>query len=312
MPLDPRVKRFLDVLAATNPPSTAALTADERRQGLAQLMRFSGPQEAVGEVRELTLPGGAGAPLRARLYTPQGAAAGPLPALVYFHGGGFVAGSIDTHDAVARALANGAGCRLVSVDYRLAPEHRFPAAIDDAVAAWRHIRRDAAALGIDPARLGIAGDSAGATLAAVSCRTLIEAADRAPALQVLLCPILDYAGSSESRRTLGAGYLLDDATLEHDLANYLPTGVDAADPRVSPLRAAEFACLPPTIIHSAEYDPLRDEAREFASRLQQARVSVSHHCHAGMIHLFYAFAGVVPYARTALAELGAEVRASLA
>jgi acetyl esterase len=311
MPLDPRVKRFLDVLAATNPPSTLSLSAEERRKGLAQLMRFSGPEERVAAVEERTVPGPWSA-LRVRVYTPLGATAATLPGLVYYHGGGFVAGTLETHDPVARALANAAGCRVVSVDYRLAPEHRFPAAIDDATAAAQFVRREAGAFGIDPTRLGIAGDSAGATLAAVVCHSLAASAGARPALQVLLCPILDYAAQTESRRTLASGYLLDEGTLAHDLAHYLPPGADPADPRVSPLRSRDLAGLPPTIIHSAEYDPLRDEAQAYAERLRLAGVPVSYTCHPGMVHLFYALGGVVPYARTAFGALGAEIRAALA
>lgn len=311
MSLDPRVKRFLDVLAATNPPSTAALTAAERREGLAQLLRFSGPVEPVAGVVDVTIPGPA-SPLRGRVYTPNGEGDRALPGLVYFHGGGFVAGSLETHDPIARALTNAARCRLVSIEYRLAPEHPFPAAIDDALAAVRFVRREAAALGIDPERLGIAGDSAGATLAAVACQALSAAGDSAAALLVLLCPIMDYAGSSDSRREFAIGYLLDEGTLEHDLAHYLPAGADPADPKVSPGRAPDLSGLPPTIVHAAECDPLRDEARDYAERLQRAGVPVTYTCHPGMIHLFYAFGAVVPYARTALARLGAEIGAGLA
>jgi len=311
MPLDPRVRRFLDVLAATNPANTLDLSAEARREGLAQLLRFSGPPESVGAIEERTVAGAA-TTLRARVYTPLTGSAATLPGLVYFHGGGFVAGTLDTHDPLARALTNASGCRLVSVDYRLAPEHRFPAAVDDATAAARFVAAEARSFGIDPSRLAIAGDSAGATLAAAVCQGLAPFPAPRPALQVLLCPILDYAALSESRRALASGYLLDEGTLAHDLAHYLPPGADPADPRVSPLRGHDLGGLPPTIIHCAEYDPLRDEAQAYAERLRLAGAPVSCTCHAGMIHLFYALGGVIPHAGAAVAALGAEIRAALA
>ena len=173
MPLDARAKRFLDTLAAMNPPSALSLTVGERRSALAHLLSFSGHSPEVGALRDLTLPGPAG-PLRMRLYTPAGnhAPAELLPGLVYFHGGGLVAGTLDTHDPICRALANASGCRVLSLDYRLAPEHPFPAAIADGCTATSWVAAHAAELGIDPQRLGLAGDSAGATLAAVVCQEL--------------------------------------------------------------------------------------------------------------------------------------------
>jgi acetyl esterase/lipase len=310
MPLDPRAKRLLDALAATNPTSVRGQSVSERRAGLADLMRFSGPPEAVRSVDDCVLPGPAG-DLPLRLYTPLEIPPSDSAGLVYFHGGGLVAGSLDTHDAVARALANASACRVVSVGYRLAPEHRFPAAVEDACAAVTGIADRAPAFGIDRTRLGVAGDSAGATLAAVACQFLRGAPNVHIALQLLLCPILDIGGSSESRRAFGAGYLVDEGTLEHDLLHYLGPQTDPADPRISPLRAPDVAGLPPAIIHAAEFDPLRDEACAYADQLRQAGVAVSYTCHAGMIHLFYGLAGVIPYARSAYRAIGAQVRLAM-
>jgi len=310
MPLDPRVRRFLDVLAATQPPSVLSQSAGERRAGLEQLMRFSGPPEAVTAVDERTVAG-AEAPLPARLYTPLATRAPTLPGLVYFHGGGLVAGSIATHDGIARALANAGACQVVSVDYRLAPEHRFPAAVDDAIAAVRDVAARAVEFDIDPSRLAVAGDSAGATLAAVACQAVARAGGPPLALQLLICPIMDFGGTTESRRELARGFLLDEATLEHDLVHYLPPGADLADPRISPLRAPELHGLPRTSIHTAEFDPLRDEGKAYADRLERAGTPVSYTCHPGMIHLFYGMAAVIPYAREAFAGIGAEIRAAL-
>jgi acetyl esterase/lipase len=312
MPLDPRAKRFLDTLAAMNPPSALALTAEERRGALAQLLSFSGSVEAVAAVEELSLPGPAGS-LDLRAYTPAGVPpAQPLPGLIYFHGGGLVAGSLDTHDPICRSLSNASGCRVLSVDYRLAPEHPFPAAVLDGCAATEWIGAHARELGIDPTRLGVCGDSAGATLAAVVCQ-LVAATRRVPlAVQFLLCPITDFAAESESRRTLAQGYLVDRATLEHDLKHYLPAGTDPADPRVSPLRAAQLQPLPPSVIHTAEFDPLRDEGFAYAERLRNAGVPTLYRCHPGMIHLFYGMRGLIAYAGAGFELMGADIRALLA
>jgi acetyl esterase/lipase len=310
MPLDPRARRFLQLLAATRPPSALSLTVAERRTAFASLMKFSGPAERVAAAEACTLQGPDG-PIPVRVYTPAGAGPGPLPALVYFHGGGLVAGSVETHDAVSRALANASGCRLFAVDYRLGPEHRFPAAIADGYAATLQVARCARDFGVDRQRIGICGDSAGATLAAVVCQMAARSGEVQLALQLLLCPILDCGAETDSRRALAEGYLLDRATLEHDLLHYVSPGTDRADPRISPLRAADLSGLPPTCIHTAEFDPLRDEGRAYADRLAKAGVRTAYTCHPGMIHLFYGLGAVLPYARSAYELIGAELRAAL-
>ena len=311
MPLDPRVKRFLDVLAAGKPPSMLETSVAERRLGLVELMKLGGPETPVGGIEDRTLPGPKG-PLAIRIVTPLEAKAGPMAGLIYFHGGGLVAGSVATHDSIARRLANAGGCRVISVDYSLAPEHRFPAALDEALAAVRYIGEHAASYGIDAARLGICGDSAGATLAAATAQAIARNGGPPLALQLLMCPILDYSRSTLSRRELASGYLVDQATLDHDLLHYAPEGVDPANPRISPLRADDVSGLPRTLIHTAEFDPLRDEGRDYCERLTRAHSLVSYTCHPGMIHLFYGLAAVIPYARTAFEQIGGEIRAALA
>ena len=312
MPLDPRARRFLDTLAAMNPPSALALSVEERRAGLAHLLSFSGAPQATAAVDQLELPGPAGS-LAVRAYTPCGADAGqPLPGMVYFHGGGLVAGTLDTHDAICRALSNASGCRVLSVDYRLAPEHPFPAAVADGYAATEWIAAHAEELGLDPRRIGVAGDSAGATLAAVVCHESKASAGSRLAFQFLLCPITDFAAESDSRRSLAQGYLVDRDTLEHDLKHYLLPGTDRADPRVSPLRAADVSHLPPTVVHTAEFDPLRDEGQLYADRLRHSGVRALYRCHPGMIHLFYGLGGLIPYAGVAFAHMGADIRSLLA
>jgi acetyl esterase len=311
MSLDPRARRFLETLAAMNPPSALALSIEERRAGLAHLLSFFGPREEVAAIDQFELPGPEGA-LAVRAYTPAGAHIGErLPGMVYFHGGGLVAGTLDTHDPVCRSLSNASGCCVLSVDYRLAPEHRFPAAVADGCAAAEWIAAHADELFVDRERLGVSGDSAGATLAAVVCHTITASGQVPLAFQLLLCPIMDFAAESDSRRSLGEGYLVDRDTLEHDLKHYLVAGADRADPRVSPLRIADVSRLPPTVIHTAEFDPLRDEGQAYAERLREAGVRTLYRCHPGMIHLFYGMRGLITYAGVAFAQMGADIRSLL-
>jgi acetyl esterase/lipase len=318
LPLDPRAKRFLDRLAALNPPSVLGLTVSERRKGLTQLLSFAGPVATVGRVEERSLPGPAGAPLAVRVYVPAQPGEPPRsgterlwPGLVYFHGGGLVAGNLDTHDPICRALSNASGCIVVAVDYRLAPEHPFPAAIADGCHAIVWIASHAQELGIDPTRIGICGDSAGATLATVVCQSLSEAGETPLALQFLLCPITDFCAETASRRDFASGYLIDQATLEHDLKHYLGADGDPSHPRVSPLRNENLRFLPPTCIHTAEFDPLRDEGAAYADRLRHAGIATTYRCHSGMIHLFYGMGALIPYAATAYQLIGADIRSML-
>lgn len=310
MPLDPHVRRFLGRLALTAPPSPGDLTVAERRASLERLAALGGEPASVARLEKRAVPGPAGW-LRAWIYTPSGTCSGVLPGLVYFHGGGFVAGSLETHDGICRSLANASRCRVVSVDYRLGPEARFPAGVEDACAATRWIAGHAMQLGIDGRRLGVAGDSAGATLAAVVAQAL--ALDQAPLLsmQFLLCPILDYRAETASWATFGSDHLLDRETLEHDLRHYLSEHSDPADPRISPLRAQCLERLPPACIHTAECDPLRDEGEMYAARLEAAGVEAKYRCHSGMIHLFYALGAVIPYTAEAYRQMGADIQALL-
>jgi acetyl esterase/lipase len=309
MPLDLRAQRFLERLAALKPPSTLSLSVAERRSALANLLGSGGPTARVATVEDRTMPGPAG-PLTVRVYTPENAADRLLPGLVYFHGGGLVAGSLETHDGICRALTRSSGCRVLSVDYRLAPENRFPAALDDGCAAVEYIAGHAQEFAVDVHRLGICGDSAGATLAAAVCQRLAVSGQTCLALQVLLCPITDFASCSASRCELSKGYLLDEVTLQHDLRYYLGEGVLPSDPRVSPLRGADLSGLPSAFVHTAEYDPVRDEGHAYVERLRQAGVSTRYTCHSGMIHLFYGMGGFIPYAARAWEAIGAEIRAN--
>jgi acetyl esterase len=305
MPLDPLAKRFLTMMAAASPGSRERPTASERRQSLAKLMQFARAEAPRVTASDGVLPGPAGE-LRYRLYAPEGEEL--APGFVFFHGGGMVAGSIETHDRIAAALADATCCRLVSVDYRLAPEHKFPAAVEDAIAATEFVARNAASLGIDAERLVVGGDSAGATLAAVVCQHALRHAGPAISAQCLICPVLDFEETSPSREAFAENHLIDRVTLEADLADYLPDDADTADARISPLRAMTLKGLPTAIIHTAEFDPMRDEGNAYARKLLAAGVAVEHVCHDGMIHNFHAMGAVLPQARLVLSQIGEQVR----
>lgn len=309
MPLDPRAQRLLSMLAAARPDAPQRPTPSERRQSLIKLMQFARTERGDVMTSDGTLPGPAG-DLRYRLYAPA-ALTGPAPGFVFFHGGGLVAGSIDTHDPIAAGLSAASGCRVVSIDYRLAPEHPFPAAIDDAIAATAFIARNATRFGIDSDRLVVGGDSAGATLAAVVCQDAVLNNGHAIAVQCLICPVLDSAQNAPSRDAFADDQLIGKATLQADLADYAPDGTDLADARISPLRATTLAGLPAAIIHTSEFDPMRDEGNAYAERLQSAGVTVDHVCHAGMVHNFHAMGKLLPQAQIVLSQIGQQVRHAL-
>lgn len=313
MPLDRHARRFLEMLAAAGQSRGRYDDVSERRTALENLAQMVDPPGTVeiGGVRDHLMPvigaDGARGHITLRVYSPLGRPERVLPGIVFFHGGGWVAGSLETHDGFCRRLANETGCRLVAVDYRLAPEHPFPFGLADAVAALAHVSRHARDFGIDAARLGIAGDSAGGTLAAVVCRIARDAGGPAIAFQLLICPILDVHGESEARRELAQGYFLDSETLIRDLELYAP-GADLSDIRLSPLRAEEFSRLPPAFIHTAQYDPFGDEGEAYAQRLGGFGVPVHGRAHPGQIHYFYCMPRMVPYAQEAIRIIGSEIR----
>ena len=299
--MDPKAQRFLAMVGLAGTDG-GAVSVEERRASFAKLMRFSRAPAAEVFVEDRKAPGCGGHAIPLRLYVPADAPC-PSPGLVWFHGGGLVAGSLDTHDALCRSLAHGSGCRLVSVGYRLAPEHSFPAAILDAYAAVRFCAREASALGIAPGHFGVGGDSGGGTLAAIAARVLGRRLGiRA---QVLLCPVLDFAETRESKTRFGAGHLLDDATMAADIVHYAPCR-PLDNQRISPLRA-DPAGMPSTLIHTAAFDPLRDEGLAYAASLRRAGVDVRHTDHGSLIHHFYGLIGAIPAAGTALAAIAREI-----
>lgn len=275
------------------------------RANLRRAVRVAGgAQLAMSRVERLTVAGASDA-LPARLYVPAEAARAERSALlVYFHGGGWVVGDLDTHDALCRALAAASGARVVSVDYRRAPEHPFPAPVDDALAAFADLQARADSLGADPRRVAVGGDSAGGHLAAV------VAQHGSPAAQLLLYPVTDCAEVSASRRTFAGGFFLERATMDFYERCFAPPGVDRFDPRVSPLRAANLASVAPAIVVTGGFDLLRDEGDAYARRLREAGVATIHRTHDAFVHAFASMLWL-PGSRMAVAEIGGALRALL-
>jgi acetyl esterase/lipase len=310
MPLDRHAKRLLEMISAGRSETVAQPTAESLRRSMLRLAEVADARHVpIGGIEDRMAPGANG-PITMRVYTPVEADAGPIPCIVYFHGGTGVFCGIATHDGLCRLLANASGCRVISIEYRLAPEYPFPAAIEDAMAATMSIVENAATLEIDPARLVVAGDSAGGTVAAVLCQLAAQGGAPQIALQLLLCPVTDLAEETESRRAFAQGYFIERSTLAWAKEVYCGAA-DCSDPRVSPLRASSLAGLPPAHIHTAEFDPMRDEGEAYARKLEDAGVPVRYACHAGMIHHFYCMAGAIPQARNILGSIGASVREAL-
>jgi acetyl esterase len=312
MPLDPHAKKLLEMLNAAGAADMSRVAPEQMRADFERLALMVGENGvAVDRADDRTLPG-PGGPIPIRIYAPKGSGTATLPGLIYFHGGGGVFGSIASHDSFCRVLANASACRIVSVGYRLAPEHKFPAAIEDAYAATGRITAQAKDFLIDPRRLAVAGDSIGGGLAAIVCAMARDNDGPAIALQVLLCPAMDMSKNSDTRVAFASGYFLNQATIDWTVKHFCPPGADLTDPRISPLLIEDLSRLPPAQVHTAEFDPLRSEGAAFAERLQRAGVAVHHTCHAGMIHHFYAMGGVIPCARTAVAAAGAAIQRALA
>jgi acetyl esterase/lipase len=289
MPLHPKVQALLTAQRLSGAPPTHTLPPERARADMrAQVSAVSGPPQPVARVEDREVPGPAGQ-VPVRIYTPQGS--GPFAGVVYFHGGGFVVGDLDTHDPVCRQVATRLGAVVCAVDYRLAPEHPFPAASDDALAATRWFLAHTADLGVDASRLFVMGDSAGGTLATVTALAL--RGEPGPHLrgQVLIYPIADHVDAgTASYDTFAEGYGLTRDSMRWFLRHYLADRAEATDPRVCPLRAPDLSGLPPAFVVTAEYDVLRDEGERYAARLREDGVDVTfaraEGLHHGFIRLF--------------------------
>jgi acetyl esterase/lipase len=300
--------KLLDV--SGSPPLEMLSVSEARAQVRTDARAFEGPKCQVARVRELTVSGAAG-DVNARLYEPHGAPEhGSL--LVYYHGGGFVVCDLETHDNTCRFLAKSAGVRVLSIDYRLAPEDRFPAAIEDAVAAFRWAVENASDLGADASRVGVGGDSAGGNLAAgVACLTASDGGP-APVFQLLIYPWLDLSRKRPSYQYFREGFYLTEAELDWYRAHYISNERDALDPRCSPLLTERLESVASAYIATAGFDPLRDEGEEYAARLREAGARVALRRHEGLIHAFANTIGFGRVGREALLEAAGALRVGLA
>jgi len=304
MPLDPQARALLDQFVAIGGQPLSSMPVADARHAMEVLASMRGEPPPIRSAVDRRIPGPAGE-IPVRVYTPNATA--PLPLLVYFHGGGWVLGGLDTHDGVCRALANGAECIVVSVDYRLAPEHKFPAAAEDCYAATRWVAANAAELGGDAQRMAIGGDSAGGNLTAVVALMARDRGGPPLVFQLLIYPVTMAAFDTQSYRDNADGYLLTTADMRWFWNHYLDRANDAANPYASPLMGT-LTGLPPALVITAEFDPLRDEGEQYAHRLEEAGVAARISRYDGMIHGFFGMGHLMDKAKAAVQEACATLR----
>jgi len=303
MPLDEQSRAVLEELSKV--PGLHTLTPAEGRRLLDELFKTKGEPEPVGKVENRSIPGPA-TDIPVRIYTPNGA--GPFPVLVYFHGGGWVLGSLESWDAPCRMLTNAVECVTVSVDYRLAPEHKFPKPAEDCYAATQWVADNAALINGDPARIAIGGDSAGGNLAAVVALMARDHGKPRIAYQLLVYPVTDASMDTASMKECADGYFLTGEMMAWFWKQYVRDAADRAHPYASPLRAQNLRSLPPALVITAEFDPLRDEGEAYAARLRQAGVPVVSTRYDGTIHGFFLMSSVLDQGKKAVAEAVAALR----
>ena len=308
MPLDPQARALLDQIEAAGAPPPYRLEPEEARAGFSLVATMIGPPDVRVPTEDRAVPGAAGA-VPVRVYRP--ASGGAAPVVVYFHGGGWVIGDLDSCDTICHRLSGGVPAVVVSVDYRLAPEYPYPAAVDDCDAVTTWVAEHAGELGADPSRLAVAGDSAGGNLAAVVARRARDRGGPPIAFQLLVYPVTDATRSLPSYVENGSGYLLDADTMAWFYRLYL-AGADPEQPDVSPLFVEDCSGLPPGLVVTAEFDPLRDEGEAYAERLRLAGVDVATSRYDGMIHMFYGFDTMFDAARRATTETVSALRVALA
>ena len=305
MPIDPQAQAFLDQLNALGAQPLSSMPVADARKAMDALASLRVDPAPVRSAVDRRVPGPAGE-VPVRIYTPNAPA--PLPLLVYFHGGGWVLGGLDTHDGTCRELANGTGCVVVSVDYRLAPEHKFPAAAEDCYAVTQWAAAHAAELGADAKRLAVGGDSAGGNLAAVVAQIARDRGGPPIVFQLLIYPVIAAAFDTPSYRDNAEGYLLTAGDMRWFWNHYLASSADAANPYAAPLSARTLAGLPPALVITAEFDPLRDEGELYAHRLEEAGVPARLTRYDGMIHGFFGMGHMMDKAKAAVQESCANLR----
>ena len=313
--LHPQARALLDFIAKSGVPPTHTLSPAEARRFYRERRAATQPDPAdVGGVQELQAPGRHG-PIALRLYKPllppHLATAAPLPVLVYFHGGGWTIGDLDTHDSLCRQLANGSFCAVLSVDYRMGPEHRFPCAVDDCIAATYWCRDHAAILGLDARHMAVGGDSAGGNLAAVVAIAARDAGNLPLVFQLLIYPATDQRYGAPSHTTNGQGYLLTTDTIAYFHDHYIADPAHNLDWRASPLLCEDLGRLPDALVLTAGYDPLRDEGLMYSQRLTQDGTRATHICFERQIHGFITMGRVLDEANAAVAICAAQLALAL-
>lgn len=310
MPLDPTVKALFAQAPQLADLRLWSMTVEQARAAFRGLCLMGSPADIpIGKAEEVEFAGPAGK-LRARVYTPVAAGGEALPVIVFYHGGGFVLGDLDCYDPLCRMFANESGARVVAVEYRLAPEHLFPAAVDDCFAALKWVEDNASDIGVDANRIAVAGNSAGGTLAAAVVLLAKEKGAPKPAFQLLIYPGLSADLDTESTRNYGQGYFLDIPTIVWFMNHYAPAP-DASDFRLIPMSAKDVSRLPPTCIVTVGFDPLRDGGQAYAEKLKAAGVKVAHVDYPTMIHAFFNMPNFLPLAREAIAAAAKSVKEAL-
>ena len=308
--LDAQVKEFLNLLIQMDVPPLESMTPSEARESAVEGFKSMNFQrEEVSCIENFKIPGPE-CEIGLRMYTPFGNK--PFPAVLYFHGGGWVFDNLDTHDHVCRSLCRGSGCVVVSVDYRLAPENKFPAALVDCYEATRWVSENYEAINVDPLRIAVGGDSAGANLATAVCLTARDTGEPSISFQLLVCPVTDISSfDRDSCKRYADGYFLTLTQMKWFRDLYIEKADDVYDPRVSPLLARDLSGLPDSLIITAEFDLLRDEGERYAQRLQSHAVPVQCSRYNGMIHDFFLLLGLVDRARDAMDEACSSLRDAL-
>jgi acetyl esterase len=308
--MDPKAQIVGEFVKSIRVPGYFPPLPELRQQLRTMVALMDEPAPALPRIEDVRIPGPAGE-IPARVYAPHAGGA-PLPVVAYFHGGGWVQGDLETHHGLCARLAKHAGVLVVAVDYRLAPEHKFPAAVEDCLAAYRWLRSHGRDLGADPARVAVAGDSAGGNLSAVVSQLAAAGGTPVPTCQVLIYPAVDFSLETDSHRELADGHVIPRDRIAWYTEQYLRTEADKVDLRASPLRAPRLAGQPPAMIVTAGFDPLRDEGQAYGDRLREAKVDVVHREYPGQIHAFVSLTKAIPQGMACTLEVAEYLRQRLA
>ena len=308
--MDPKAQIVGEFVKSIRVPGYFPPLSELRQQLRTMVALMDEPAPPLARIEDVRIPGSAGA-LPARLYDAADERGSARPVVLYFHGGGWVQGDLETHHGLCARIAQRSGARVIALDYRLAPEHPFPAAMDDCLAAYRWLCAHAAELGVDPGRIAVAGDSAGGNLAAVVSQQAALAGEPVPACQALIYPAVDFELDTPSHQDLADAHIIPRDRIEWYASQYFPAGADRLDPRAAPLRAVDLSGQPPTLVITAGFDPLRDEGHAYAERLRAAKVDVVDHEYPGQIHAFVSLTKAIPQGLAATMEIADYLREKL-